>query len=387
MRRARAGAAALLALATLTLAGAAASADADEAGAARGDDFLFGISDGSPIFPYEGSATAEQLADLEHGVGAEAGRFTLRWDEIQPDAPPPVGPPHYDWTAADELVAALRKQGIAPLPMVLGSPAWARTEGCSGICPPAPEHLADFGLFVASVVARYPDAAAVEVWNEPNLIANWAGGDGPDPAAYATMFEAARRPTERIAPTTPILIGGLAFPLESSIADGSVSAADWLAGFYAAAAGGAADLSDERVALAVHPYPGLDELAGSNPQGRFAQTMASVRRAIASTDPDPARKIWVTETGVSTTAPGPDGTTTPPELQASALRFYLHQLQLAPDVAAALVYTMVDRPPQETISEEGFGLVGRGPDFTPKPAYCVLAREYASELPDRCTTG
>jgi len=365
---------------------AAAILFATPASGAAGDDFLFGISDGSPIFPYDGSATAEQLADLERGVGAEAGRFTLRWDVVQPQEPPAVGPPLYDWAASDELVAALGAQGIAPLPMILGSPGWARTEGCSGICPPAPEHLADFGLFAASVVARYSDAAALEVWNEPNLAANWAGGDGPDPAAYAAMFEAARKATERVAPGTPLLIGGLAFPLESAVAEGSLTFADWLAGFYDAAAG-AADLSDRRVALAVHPYPGLDELAGSNAQGRFAQTIAAARAAIAAGDPDPGRKIWVTETGVSTTAPGPDGASTPPELQASALLFYLRQLQRAPDIAAALVYTMVDRPPQETVSEEGFGLVGRGPEFTPKPAYCALAQEYGNSLPDRCTTG
>ena len=348
---------------------------------------VLGISDGSPIFPYEGSASAEQIAALERDVGAGAGRFTLRWDEVQADAPPPVGPPLYDWTAADELVAAQREQGIAPLPMVLGAPVWARAEGCSGICPPAPEHLADFALFVASVAARYRDAVAIEIWNEPNLAVDWAGGAGPDPAAYAAMFEAARQATERVAPATPILIGGLAFPLESAVADGSLTLADWLAGFYDAAADGGVDLSDRRVALAVHPYPGLDELAGANPNGRFAQTMAAARAAIAARDPNPDRMIWVTETGISTTAPGPDGQTTPPELQATALVHYLDELERAPDVAGTFVYTMVDRPPQGTVSEEGFGLVGRGPDFVPKPAFCALVERAGNSLPEGCPTG
>ena len=49
---------------------------------------LFGFSDGSSIFPYEGSASAEQIAELEAGAGAEAGRLTVRWEEIQPTEPP-----------------------------------------------------------------------------------------------------------------------------------------------------------------------------------------------------------------------------------------------------------------------------------------------------------
>ncbi len=159
-----------------------------------GDDFTFGISDGSPIYPVRGlrrppsSWRGSSAASAPRPAASRcAGTRCSRTE------PPPVGPPLYDWSGADELVAALGEEGIEPLPMVLGSPAWARTEGCSGICPPAPEHLADFGLFVASVVARYRDAAAVEIWNEPNLALNWAGGDGPDPAAYAEMFEVGAR--------------------------------------------------------------------------------------------------------------------------------------------------------------------------------------------------
>jgi hypothetical protein len=185
----------------------------------------------------------------------------------------------------------------------------------------------------------------------------------------------------------PVLVGGLAYPLEGSLAAGSISTDAWLRAFYAAARDGQVDLSSRRVAIAIHPYPDLAELAGPEASGRFTQTIDGVRTEIAALDPVPDREIWVTELGVSTTAPGPDGSAISPETQARALVHYLDVLERAPDVAAAIVYTLIDRLPQQPPAEEGFGVVTRGPDFQAKPAYCALAALYATEQAPLCTTG
>jgi hypothetical protein len=366
---------------------AAACAAAPPAGAA---DQLFGFSDGSPVFPYEGSATPEQLAGLEAGAGSEVGRFTIRWEDVQATPPPPVGPPLYDFSRVDPLVEALAAEDIAPLPMVLGAPAWAREEGCSGVCPPPAERAADWGTFLRAVVARYPDAAALEIWNEPNLDAYWArpGGPEPDPAGYAGLYGEALAATADLAPDTPILVGGLAYAAATGVGTG-LPVADWLRGFYAAAPRAGADLRDPRVAIAVHVYPGVDEVDRLMPSGRFQQTLAAARGAIAAGDPDAQRRqIWITEFGASSTAPLPPNLQVDAlQRQASAIVAGLDAFAASEDIAAALVYTVVDRPPATEpgrASEEGFGLVTRAPDLAPKPAYCAVAQWREAPAPTGC---
>jgi polysaccharide biosynthesis protein PslG len=353
--------------------------------AATGEEMLLGFSDGSPIFPYEGSPGPRRLAGLERRAGAEAGRFTIRWEEVQPKEPPLIGPPSYRWDRIDALVSALRDRGIQPLPMLLGAPAWARDPRCSGICPPAAKHMPEWRQFVNAVAARYRGEAAIEIWNEPNLAAYWVSDAGPDPAAYARLYGNALRATLLTAPRTPILVGGLALAEQDAVAEGSMPLETWLRGFYAAARNGAANLLDPRVAIGLHVYPGPAELDAPIEDGRLARTLAEARSAIAAGDPlADRRRIWITETGASTTAPGPDGTPITPEQQASAIGGTLDALEAAPDVAAALVYTVVERPPSSDPGEAGFGVVGRGPEFVPKPAYCALALRWAGAEPRGC---
>ncbi len=383
MSRAAAGVLALGAVLLCSLALAGSAVGAEGGGGAQ----LFGFSDGSPLFPYDGSADAARLARLAAGAGAQVDRFTLRWEQAEPTPPPPVGPPRFDWSAVDELVAALRREGIAPLPMLLGAPAWARASGCSGVCPPAGAHRSDWKVFVRAVAARYPDAAALEIWNEPNLATNWGGA--PDASAYASLYGTALRSTSDLLPQAPVLVGGLALALADAQQAGSDALPDWLAGFFGAARHGGIDLGDGRFAIAVHPYRGLDELADPAPTGRFDQTLAAVRTTIAARAPALAGlPLWVTETGVSTTAVGGNGAAPPEGLQAKALLRTLEELRHEPDIAATLIYTLVDRPPStENPAEEGYGVVGRGPDFTPKISYCVLARRAGNPHADGCTTG
>jgi polysaccharide biosynthesis protein PslG len=348
---------------------------------------LFGFGDSGAIYTYEGSPDAETLAELEAEAGAEVGRFTVRWEVVQPTPPPEVGPPLLSWERYDPLVEAMRERGIRPLPVLLGAPSWARAEadGCDGdVCPPAPDRVGEWRSLVAAAASRYADAAAIEVWNEPNRLASWATDDGPDPGRYAELLVAAETEVERLAGRrTDVVVGGLGLIEERGEAEGNMSIGDFLAGLYAALA---PEGPGVRTAIGVHVYPGLEELERPRPSGRWAKTFAEVRAARARSDPDPDRELWVTEFGASTTAPAPDGEgTTSPELQAASVTGGLEALEDADDVAAAIVYTVVDRPPSpQAPSEEGFGLVGRGPEFSPKPAYCELAAARGAPVPARC---
>jgi hypothetical protein len=69
--------------------------------------------------------------------------------------------------------------------------------------------------------------------------------------------------------------------------------------------------------------------------------------------------------------------------QEAAIRNVLNVLEPAPDVEAALVYTLVDRPPDDRpAAEEGFGVIRRGPEFE-KAAYCWLANRRGA-IPSLC---
>src|SRR5918996_35004 len=85
---------------------------------------LFGFGDSSAIYEYPGAPTAERLAGLEAGAGAEGGRFTISWESLQPV--PPSQDRQFEWDQFDRFVEALDERDIRPLPVLLGAPGWAR---------------------------------------------------------------------------------------------------------------------------------------------------------------------------------------------------------------------------------------------------------------------
>jgi hypothetical protein len=343
---------------------------------------LFGFGDSSALYPYPGAPSADELADLEAGAGARVARLTIRWDVVQPRPPSTTGQPEYHWERFDPFVDALLARGIRPLPVLLGAPSWARDPApeCGGdLCPPAKARLSDWAAFVAAAASRYPDAIGIEIWNEPNLRAFWRTSGGPDPARYATLFESALSAVRSVDPDMTVLIGGLAHVSPASEPALGLQIPSFLRGFYDVVD---ESLLDPGVAVGIHVYPRPARGGALQPRRPAEATLAEARAIVKARDR--GRSLWVTEFGASTTETGTGGRLEQRQ-QAETILALLKALEGAPDVPVAVLYTVVERPPGENAIEQGYGVVGPGPSFTPKLAYCRIARQSGVAPPTGCS--
>ena len=94
--------------------------------------------------------------------------------------------------------------------------------GCSGpimadhfAFPPAENYLPHFSWFAALVAQRYPEAVAIESWNEPNLWAFWR--PQPDPGMAARLTAWVNAGVDLVDPGMPVILGGLSPLLPSEL--------------------------------------------------------------------------------------------------------------------------------------------------------------------------
>lgn len=120
------------------------------------------------------------------------------------------------WARYDRIVEAANEAGIEILARLERPPRWAVTEWdreLPGSQHP-PDHLKDFGDFVAAVVDRYRgDIRYFQIWNEPNLWGEW-GESNPDAAEYAEMLKVAHTRAKEANPNAVIVLAGLAPTIE-----------------------------------------------------------------------------------------------------------------------------------------------------------------------------
>jgi hypothetical protein len=252
--------------------------------------------DGSPS-GFGRAATAAQEAAFVTGIGGTLLRVPVLWAQAEPD--PPVGGVHdYHWPR-DDLYSGLVEHGVRPILTIIASPLWAMdsTAGCTSVCnqPPGPDHAADFAAFAAAVARRYPQAAAIEIWNEPN---NSHGSvQGPRPDEYAALLGRAYDAIKAVRPAMRVLGGGLG--AYGSGAD-QVSTAtqmrldDYLQGMLD---GGAATHMD---GLSFHPYP---HSVADDPNNGFYRVFALID-GVLQANGDGAARLVATEFGVSTDEAG-----------------------------------------------------------------------------------
>lgn len=319
---------------------------------------LFGFNDNAVLM---GEADAPTELARNRATGANVIRYSVNWDYVQPKKG------QFNWNGYDPLYAAALARHIRPILIVLGSPSWARPTDLT--CVPHPEHCkdppdtahdADFSAFVTTLVNRYPRAAALEVWNEPNLIQFWQSG--PDSARYAQLVDLAYDAVKQARSGMPVLAGSLNNTQYDG--GGSVNFPDYLEQFLAA--------KPRFDALSLHDY------AAAGSSGSWFEDTLDIARSKLNAAGRQSTPIWVTEFGASTTGPG---AITPGE-QAKRLVEYLGVLTTKPYVKAAVIHTVIPaRVPTDSV-EYGFAVMN--PDGTPKPAYCALAAARKTVLPLRC---
>lgn len=312
---------------------------------------LFGFNDQS--LNYKVAGPAEDAA-LSYRAGASVARITFDWRFAEPARD------KYRFADYDRLYAEMGARGIRPVWIVLFSPPWSwepsvrcdiRTEDCG--FPPARAEDGQFREIVRMLVRRYPESAAVEIWNEPNLRQFW--GSTPDPVRYTELLRAGYDAVKSVDASIPVIGGAIASLPASSARDTSLDS--FLSGVYANGGGGAMD------AISVHAYQLLAPY-----EDWIGKTLRDVR-AVRTRYGDSARRIWVTEVGQTTTNADPQYRTSE-ERQAEVLVSTYRRLAAQPDVDAVIVHTLIDPVVRDTASEVGFGVLRS--DLSAKPSFCAL---------------
>jgi O-antigen ligase len=221
--------------------------------------------------------------DRMEGLGLRWIRQPFPWSEIEPE------PGRFNWAPWDRVVEAASAREFQVIAVLDTAPAWARPAGTDPPTPPT--ELADFGNFARALAERYGDRLDFyQVWDEPNLSANW-GGRFVDPAAYAGLLQEAAANLRAADRQAVILAAALAPTLE----DGplNLDESTFLAGLYAA---NAAEWFD---VVAVQPY-GFDRppAEAARPAALNFARVELIRQTMAAHG-DEHTAVWATAFGWS----------------------------------------------------------------------------------------
>jgi hypothetical protein len=317
------------------------------------DDLLFGYNDDAVL---AGVLTARQDARLAAQAGANSARISLDWRSLEPRRDT------YNFVVYDRIYRAMLARGIRPLLTLVAAPSW--TWGSEQACrqpvplcrfPPSPAYDGEWRQVAAMAARRYPKAAGIEIWNEPNLRIFWSGR--PDPGRYVRLLKQAYGAIKRANPSMAV-IGGSMNNVDTAGA-GDMPLSNFARAMYAE---GAAEAMD---AVSVHPYP-----TSGTDSSRMLRDIELVRRAGGA---GRRRPLWITEVGLATSGRVGAGVGVSDNRQALGLRSLLRLLSAMKDVHAVYVHKLLDRTIPGVALDSGYGVVR--PDLTRKPAFCTLARE------------
>jgi hypothetical protein len=255
--------------------------------------------------------TAEQLQRVKRG-GVDSIRIPIPWAAVQPTS---GGAP--DWSGMDLAVGEAARAGIEVLPFVYGAPTWAVPEAVvdtrSGLT--APRNLpvktaaqkAAWSSFLELAVGRYGPGGSFwtqnpsvparpvrtwQIWNEENFKYFVAR---PNPAEYGQLVKVSYAALKSSDPGAKIVLGGLfAQPLEALPKTRkpplAYFASDFLEQMYRATPG----IKSKFSGVALHPYTGRYQ--------RLTPDIEEVR-AVLKASHDPAKPLWITELGWSSSHP------------------------------------------------------------------------------------
>ena len=298
-----------------------------------------------------GWVSAETDAELTARAGADLHRVTFDWRWAEPYRG------DYRLAEYDAIYQAMLARGIRPVFILLFSPWWsweqpAQCDQWGEECrfPPARAEDAEWREIAGIVAERYPEAAAIEIWNEPNYPGFWHSG--PDPARYTELLASAHEAIKSHNPSMTVVGGALSG--HDRTADGVISSAAFTRAIYDQGAARSMD------ALSFHPY--MDR-----PDPAIIAAKVDALRAVRDSFGDHDKPLWITETGLTTS--GPDAVTE--QQQADALGATYRLLAGMADVDAVMVHSLIEPDRDASDPETGFGVLRR--DLSAKPAFCALA--------------
>ena len=306
--------------------------------------------------------SAAEMATVAAGGGANTARFNITWWGVEPEQNLAND---YWWNRYTRLYDAFIARGIRPIISVAGTPDWARLpiyQACGNQrgCEYAPAEYMDgqWQEFVAEVAARYPQAAAIEIWNEPNLQGFYK--PNPNPWRYAQLVVKAYDAIKAVNPQMTVLAGALA-PYQGDSID-RWSMKKFLDTMYAANP----SVKDHMDGISFHTVWQSGDYGAESMYAKFFHDV----RSVAAKFGDAGIPLWITETGLTTMG---DAKFTEFQ-QAVGLLMQYRRLMQMPDVKAMIIHTLANRvelPPSDF--NRGYGVIEGWSPFTPKLAYCWFA--------------
>jgi hypothetical protein len=305
------------------------------------------------------------VATLTQAIGGTIARSAIDWGQAQPSK---TG--GYVWKTWDDMYRGLVEHDVRPIFSIEGSPQWAaddltacisKTHGCT--TGPQAQYVDRYAAFVAAVAQRYPLAAAVEIWNEPNYHSFWKH---PDPRAYTTLLQRSYAAVKRTRPTMRVLGGALQCgtrPRTNAVTGDDIPLEDFLRAIEEAGAGSSMD------GLSFHPYPTSTDLEDSTGNA-FRQAFDTIERVLGA---ETTRRLIVDETGWQT-ADNTDEPNEPNGKQSKVIQAVFHRiddadspLPLHAQVDLLLFHTDV------WVDTDRFGwTVVTSTGYDPKPVLCDI---------------
>lgn len=240
----------------------------------------------------------QRVVALTDATGVDWLKVQVNWAFLQPNGP-------NDFNGRMQLferqMEAAARPGLNVLLSIAKAPGWARSNQQEDGPPDDPQALADFITFLFTETKVGESAAAIEVWNEPNLVREWRGTLAFDGAGYMQLFAPAYNAIRAVAPDMPIITAGLA---PTSNLDGAIDDRDFLQQMY-----GAGLANYDNIVIGAHPYgwgnppdarccggpeePGWDD----NPHFFFIENIEATYEIMQRNGHD--TQIWITEFGWS----------------------------------------------------------------------------------------
>jgi hypothetical protein len=299
--------------------------------------------------------------DLTAAAGSDTIRTGMYWTGVE------YKRDHYNWGLYDQLYSRVLSLGMRPLFVLTNAPCWAavsakackRGKRSDLAQPPAPGEYDEWTEFAGLVAQRYPEARAIEIWNEPNLTKFWY--PRPKPRRYADVLRTAAEGIHAANPEMPVLLAGMVPTRGKSKT--KLGFKRFLRRVYKS---GAAQFAD---GIGFHPFAAFWHRSIPRVLAKVEALMASIR-GIMSHFGDGDKDVWVTEIGLSTTG-RPKGFTEAE--QADGLSAMYRLLSEMPGVPAVIVHRFLDQNGGKKNWQTGAGVVSASGNL--KPAYCALAAE------------
>ena len=293
-------------------------------------------------------------------LGLQWVRIDLHWDRIEPQ------PGQFRWDVLDPLMQQLQADDLKAEVYLVGSARYASSAPAQAPNPDQypPRDPALYAQVLQRLAVRYPQVAAWQVWNEPNLPTFWYPRE--DPQGYGRLLLASVRALRKDAPGRQIVLGGMAYYSQMPTHHNALMIE----------ALGQQGLFSLGTVIAYHPYSLQPE--GDDPRARdFILRAEQGNRALRAAG---AKQIWADEWGWSSYA-GPKEEQ-PIIGERGQADYVLRRLALmsALDYDRIFLFALSDLDDRASVRDRRYGLLDLHAD--PKPAYTALARFLAITGPE-----